>query len=99
MAGTPACAASRLNLLLTWSGGRAEASGPNPVELFKMTCGWFTEDVDSALADVGVYDEQRDQIMARLGARAGLRLRQSGGLILEQIKIMAGAGPQAQERG
>ena len=50
------------------------------------------EDVGSALADVGIYDAgQREAIMARLAARASLRLKQSAGMIIEQIKILTDA--------
>ncbi len=69
----------------------AEPSGPSPVELFTMACELFREDVDSALCDVGIYGEQRDQIVARLAARAKVRVRQSEGMILEQIRIMSEA--------
>jgi hypothetical protein len=66
-----------------------EPKGPSPVELFSMACGLFREDVDSALADVGIYGEQHEAIVARLAARAKLRVRQSEGMILDQIRIMA----------
>jgi hypothetical protein len=68
-----------------------EPKGPNPVELFSMACGLFREDVDSALADVGIYGEQHEAILARLAERAKLRLSRDEGMILDQIRIMAEA--------
>jgi hypothetical protein len=69
----------------------AEPKGPSPVELFSMTVGLFKEDVDSALADCRIYGEQHQAIMARLAARVKLRVRQSEGMILDQIRIMTEA--------
>jgi hypothetical protein len=73
------------------AGSAAEPTGPSPVELFTMACSLFREDVDSALCDVGIYDGQREKIMASLAARASLRVRQSEGMITEQIRILAEA--------
>ena len=69
----------------------AEPAGPSPVELFTMACELFKEDVDSALADCRIYGEQHQAIMARLAARAKVRVRQSEGMILDQIRIMTEA--------
>jgi hypothetical protein len=80
---------SRL-LSMASAAGTSEPSGPDPVQLFGMLIGLFTEDVSSALIDAGLF-EQREAVMAALAARGKLRLRQSQGLILEQIKIMAEA--------
>ena len=68
-----------------------EPEGPNPVEMFSMTVGLFREDVDSALADVGIYGEQHEAILARLAERAKLRLSRDEAMIVDQIRIMAGA--------
>ena len=74
------------------SAGTSEPTGPSPVEVFKMTCNLFTEDIDAALCDVGVFDaQQRAAIMTRLAARTSLRVRQSAGMIAEQINIMSEA--------
>jgi hypothetical protein len=80
---------SMSKLMSMASAAVAEPSGPSPVELFTMTIGLFKEDVDSALADVGIYGEQHEAIVARLAARAKLRVRQSEGMILDQIRIMS----------
>jgi hypothetical protein len=80
---------SRL-LSLASAAGTSEPAGPDPVKLFGMLIGLFTEDVSSALIDTGLI-EQREAVMAALAARGKLRLRQSQGLILEQIKILTEA--------
>jgi hypothetical protein len=72
------------------AGSAAEPAGPDPVKLFGMLIGLFTDDVSSALADAGVYD-QREAVMAALAARGRLRLKVSQGLILEQIRILTEA--------
>jgi len=73
------------------AGSAAEPSGPSPVELFTMAAGLFRDDVDSALADAGVFDAQHEKILAALAARTRLRVRQSGQLIIEQARMMAEA--------
>jgi hypothetical protein len=82
---------SMSKLMAMASAAAAEPEGPDPVELFSMTVGLFREDVDSALCDVGIYGEQHEAIVARLAERAKLRVRQSEGMILEQIRIMTEA--------
>jgi hypothetical protein len=76
------------------SAGRDTASA---VELFKMTVTLFTEDVERALCDAGIYDERHDRVLSRLRARAAQRLRASEGLILEQIRILS-ARPSPADR-
>jgi hypothetical protein len=73
------------------SAAAAEPAGPDPVAMFNMTCELFREDVRSALSDCGVFGEQREALLARLAAHADLRVRQSEGMIREQIRILAEA--------
>jgi len=80
---------------------QAEAAGrggADAVEIFKMTVSLFSEDVSAALCDLGIYGEQHEKITARLGARVGLRLRQSEGMITEQIRLLSGVGRPPSER-
>jgi hypothetical protein len=80
---------------------QAETSGrgsADAVELFKMTASLFTEDVDSALCDVGIYGDQHNKVMDRLRAQGSMRLRQPEGLIWQQIRIMSGAGRPSPDR-
>jgi hypothetical protein len=81
---------SMSKLMSMASAAVAEPSGPSPVELFSMTVGLFKEDVDAALCDLGLY-EQREAVLARMAARAKLRVQQSEGMILDQIRIMTEA--------
>lgn len=81
---------------------QAEAAGrgdADAVELFTRAVGLFSEDVSAALIDAGIYGEQHEAVMARLRARAGQRLRQSEGMIIEQVRIMTSAGRPREGMG